>query len=234
MENMLTNLSFDEWIRFVFDHPVTDPEWYWAEDHDFWDPTVQPRVTVSYLTKVFKNPVACLTAYTDSQIDQGLWYVVHEACSNHMLALTDKRVPLPERLEGFRSIFKLFDELFLPRCSANLLYMDEKDQGKRNPLDSACYMWWDLMWWAVLRFPDLTPSVDNMEATADMVLDVIIRTLALNSDACRESALHGLGHWHAYDPPRIERIVDDFLANYPHIRPELLAYAQRAREGRVL
>lgn len=23
---------YEEWISFIFDHPVTDPEWHWASD----------------------------------------------------------------------------------------------------------------------------------------------------------------------------------------------------------
>jgi len=58
--------------------------------------------------------------------------------------------------------------------------------------------------------------------------------LALDSIACQESALHGLGHWHGAYPDEVEAIVDRFLAAHPTSRPELLTYARSARSGCVL
>ncbi len=60
------------------------------------------------------------------------------------------------------------------------------------------------------------------------------RTLDLSSDACRESALHGLGHWHLEYPQQVEAIIDRFLDSHPDLRSELKAYARAARKGRVL
>ncbi|SRR6266404_5771889 len=226
MDTRIDQLSFEEWILYVFDHSVTEPAWYW-DNYDFWDPMAQPRVTVSYLTNLFENLVNTLSAYSDAQINQGLRYLVSNSLSDHMFPLKDKQVPLTERLNGLQSMYKLFETLFLPRCSANLCYLDEKENGTPNPLDSVCYMWWD-----TLPIHGSTAGPDT-PVTADTILSVITRTLTLNSDACRESALHGLGHWHYYDPKRIEHIVDDFLAANPHTRPELLTYARNARNGGV-
>ncbi len=226
MYKQITQLSFDEWIRYVFDHPITDPAWYWA-GYGFWDPTAEPSITVSYLTSLFANSVTWLSAFSDPQISQGLRYLVSNSLSDHMFALRDGRVPLQQRLKGLQSMYNLFEELFLPRCSANLGYLGETDRGPANALDSVCYMWWDL-----LPIHGSTAGPDT-PATADTILDVLTRSLGLNSDACRESALHGLGHWCYYDPKRIEGIVDQFLAAHQHLRPELLTYARRARKGYV-
>jgi len=60
------------------------------------------------------------------------------------------------------------------------------------------------------------------------------KILALDSVACQESALHGLGHWHSLQPDRVESIVDGFLAAHPTTRRELVTYARSARCGCVL
>ena len=60
------------------------------------------------------------------------------------------------------------------------------------------------------------------------------QALALSHDACRESALHGLGHWQPHYPARVAHIIADFLARTPALRPELQAYARRAQRGAVL
>jgi hypothetical protein len=42
-------------------------------------------------------------------------------------------------------------------------------------------------------------------------------TLWLNSLACQESALHGLGHWQALYPEQVAGIVDHFCAAHTEI-----------------
>ena len=53
------------------------------------------------------------------------------------------------------------------------------------------------------------------------------------SIACRESALHGLGHWHDVYPAEVELIIDRFLSGYRELRPETVNYAKIARCGCV-
>ena len=68
----------------------------------------------------------------------------------------------------------------------------------------------------------------------DVLLDVMARTLRLESEPCREGALHGLGHWHAAHPIRVEAIVDAWLGEEPRISSELHQYSLSARGGCVL
>jgi hypothetical protein len=65
------------------------------------------------------------------------------------------------------------------------------------------------------------------------VLRVLKALLAIPHDACRESALHGLGHWFFYYPDAA-KIIQEFLSRTPDLRPQLLVYAQRAKVGQVL
>jgi Glu-tRNA(Gln) amidotransferase subunit E-like FAD-binding protein len=66
------------------------------------------------------------------------------------------------------------------------------------------------------------------------MLDVMERILSLDSIACVESALHGLGHAHAAQPRQVERIIDRYLAQGRRAGAEITAYAQAARRGCVL
>ena len=65
------------------------------------------------------------------------------------------------------------------------------------------------------------------------VLVLLRRLLAIPHDACRESALHGISEWSIYYP-QVQETVDEFLSVTPHLRPELVSYAQRAKVGNVL
>ena len=64
-------------------------------------------------------------------------------------------------------------------------------------------------------------------------LSVMTETLNIESIPCRESALHGLGHWHAAYPAEVELIIDRLLSSYRELRPETVNYAKSARCGCV-
>ena len=63
------------------------------------------------------------------------------------------------------------------------------------------------------------------------MLSVLRRLLAIPHDACRESALHGLGHWQLEYPEAAAEIIDEFLEASNDLRSELIAYAEQARIG---
>ena len=122
------------------------------------------------------------------------------------------------------AIGALFAKLFAPRCSPHLSHLDE---AGASALNVSCYMWWDLI--PFLGRPD-DPARREID---DACLGVMERTLDLDSIACRESALHGLGHWHGGYPRRVESAIDAFLGAHPDLRPELVRYARSARSGCV-
>jgi hypothetical protein len=89
-------------------------------------------------------------------------------------------------------------------------------------------MWWD-------AFPSLAltgdPGLPNLHECA---LETMEHILHLNSIACQESALHGLGHWHRDYSEKVIQIIDHFCETHSKADPRLLAYAQSARCGCVL
>jgi len=215
--------TFPEWVRHIFDHPVSDPEWYWDLNANTDEPPAQTSVT--YLTQLFTDPEPILTPYTDAQLNQGLWYLVSNSCSNYMFTLLQPEVAWPERQAGLRAITDLFAQLFATRCSPHLSHVDERGA---NPLNSACYMWWDL-------FPTWGQPESSTETLVDAeLLAVMQRVLSLNSLACQESALHGLGHWQGRYPGVVEETIDVYLKREPGLEPRLRQYALSARTGCVL
>jgi hypothetical protein len=59
-------------------------------------------------------------------------------------------------------------------------------------------------------------------------------TLQIDSIACRESALHGLGHWQRAYPARVGEIIDRFSMRQPDLPEKLRAYMVNAYVGYVL
>ena len=121
----LSDLTFEEWVIFTFDHPVDDSrlDWYWDVDADWWDGP--SALTVEYLTRTFENTGSVFAPYSDSQLNQGLWYLASNACSNHMFALMDASVPWPARQRCIHSVQSLYEDCFAKRCTPHLSHLDE-------------------------------------------------------------------------------------------------------------
>jgi hypothetical protein len=66
------------------------------------------------------------------------------------------------------------------------------------------------------------------------LFDLFARVLHLDSDECRASVLHGIGHHECWHPERARATVAAFLERNPDLRPELREYAERAAQGHVL
>jgi hypothetical protein len=214
--------SLAKWIEYVFDHPVTDPAWHWAPDAPEWEGP--PAQVATHIVETFEDSGRLLARFSDEQLNQAFWFLVSNSCSEFMYALVDPGVPSSSRLRALRSFLPLFEQVMAARCSPHLSHLDE--QGA-NPLNGACYMWWDIL--PIHGCPE-EPARAEFDSE---VLVVLRRLLAIQHDACRESALHGISEWSIYYP-QVHEIVDEFLSMTPHLRPELVSYAQRAKVGSVL
>lgn len=226
MPKQLTNLTFEEWLTHVFDHPVpqsNENAWYWDMDRDRWEE--DSADSVDFLTRAFEDAAAVLEPYTNAQLNQGLWFLASNACSSHMFALMNASVPLAERVRCVRSFHELFEQCFARRCSPHLSHLPEPVE---NPLNLVCYMWWDIH-----------PLYGDPEDPAHLELDeaalqVMESTLQLDSIPCRESALHGLGHWQYRYPQRVGEIIDRFSMTRPNLPDKLRDYMLNAYTGHVL
>jgi hypothetical protein len=214
--------SLADWIAHVFDHPVSDPAWHWSLDAPAWEGDSQHSAT--FIADTFERSGELLARFSDEQLNQGFWYLVSSSCSEFMFALVEPKVPLATRLRAVRSFVPLFEQVMAVRCSPHLSHLDEQPA---NPLNGACYMWWD-----ILPIHGMPEEPGRTEFDAE-VLRVLPRLLSIPHDACRESALHGISEWQ-WHYPVVSVVVDEFLARTPGLRPELVSYAQNAKVGNVL
>ncbi|MEP6987554.1 MAG: hypothetical protein ABI970_18255, partial [Chloroflexota bacterium] len=107
MGQELTDLSFEDWVKYIFNHPVTDPAWHWETDIDWWSESESPEITVSFMTQLFENAGEILAPYFDAQVNQGLWYIDSEI-QGYMYTLRNSKVLLDDRLRCINSIFTLY------------------------------------------------------------------------------------------------------------------------------
>lgn len=219
--------TFEGWLEHVFDHPVTDPAWHWSWDADPWHDGSQG--TLPFLTRLFEDPGVLPDRFTPEQINQGLWYLAGDG-NDFLRSVLDEAIPWADRRRCVMAIATLFDGLFAKVCTDHLSHLDRgpSPPAPVNPVNLACYMWWDL-------FPSWGEPGDPSRAELDGVVLAVLRTiLHLPSTPCRESALHGLGHWQMHYPAQVEHIIDEFLHTGGKISPELRAYALNARRGYIL
>ena len=224
MGRQLKNLSFEQWVEQVFDHPVSELNnaWYWDTRRDWWEE--DSADTVQFLRRAFENAAVVLQPYTDAQLNQGLWFLVSNACSSHMFALMNESFPWTARQRAIHAFHQLYEQCFARRCSPHLSHVDEPGA---NPLNLVCYMWWDII--PLYGKPD-DPAHRELD---EAVLQVMESTLQLDSIPCRESALHGLGHWqHAYPEP-VGAIIDRFSMTRPVLPERLQSYMKAAYTGYV-
>jgi hypothetical protein len=221
MNNKAKNCTLDDWLDRLFDHNADSFEKYNASVNKRYWCDISSSKTVAYITQSFENAQSVFGIFSNTQLGHGLWHLVSSS-SDIMSVLLDNRVAWSQRERCIRSFYNVFEQLFAKRCSPYLSHLDEV---RDNPLNGICYMWWDI-------FPFWGKLVSNPKID-DLFLEVVVSTLKLNSDSCREGALHGLGHFPS-NREAVHEIIAQFLADNPRLRPELRAYAIRAQKGDVL
>ena len=175
-----------------------------------------------HIAATFERGGELLSPFSDEQVNQGFWYLFDSGNSpDFMATLLNDEIPAATRARALRSFVPLFEQVMAARCTPNLSHLDEQPA---NPLNSACYMWFDNL---LDRF---SPEKLMRSQLGVEFLIVLSRVLAIPHDACRESALHGIGHWIACYP-QLADIVNEFLSTTPDLRPQLIEYANGARVG---
>jgi hypothetical protein len=207
--------TFEGWLEWLFrERDETDEN----DADDF------PSETwLIYFARLFENCSTLLEPYSDAQVNKALRFFIDLGESDQPLSLRNLSIPWTVRRRAIESMATLFKDCFA-HCSHGLSHLDEAGS---KPLNGLCYMWWDIAPWHG------EPEDDRFAESDKAMLDVMKQTLRIHHDACRESALHGLGHWAPAYPQAVGRIVDVFLDQNPKIRPELKAYAMQARYGGV-
>jgi len=213
-------VNIDKFIDYLSDRDADGIEWYFREDHN--DPEIEASRLLELSSEVFTSIEKLSTEFEEKQICMGLRYLVNPSCGPIPYFYVDTSVEFTVRVHAISSMESLFRALFAKIPDEDGLYINMP--GLRLSYKETCYMWWDM-------FPRHgSPRRADLDRTDDVILQTIVSILQLPSQACRESALHGLGHWSLSRSEDVEKAIRAFLA---HATPDLKAYAVDAMRGRV-
>lgn len=213
---------YQEWIQYVFDHPVNDPQWYFDRDAPRFEATQEDYADL--IRETFLRSGEDLARFSDAQVNQGIWFLASPTGSHFIFSLRHGDVPTPKKVAGIQSIYDLYRDCFAKRCTETLGHIDEPGASDLNPI---CYMFWDV---CPISYLEVVEERRDLE---DAVFWVLENTIRLPHRACIEAGLHGLGDIaHRYER-RVKEVIDGFLKT-ARLDAALRAYAERARKGRIL
>jgi hypothetical protein len=219
-----SDLSFEEFIEFQFGPAVRmhGNAWYFDLDADWWEP--EPRTGIAYLTQLFSDGANVLESFHDDQIAQGLTGLVNIMAVGDQPWMRDPVTPAEERAAVWPAIADFFRDVLASRCEPSLGHLASE---MPPPINTVTYMWWE-------SFPGFANPDDPQRGLVDDAeLKALESILGIDSVACQEAALHGLGHWVRREL-RCAEVIDRYLSSGGVAVPELRSYAEAARSGCIL
>jgi hypothetical protein len=215
MNTKLDKLSFEQFVTFVFDHPVTDVSeaWYWEFEQWEWS---ENNTVFEHLIMLFHDPEFLLEAYTTEELEQGFWFMKGPSHGFLETTIWNPVIPWPIRKELILSMGELFEKLF-----AN------------NSLGSSSFMWWHTL---ANDFSSTDGSEEierpgrfpNDPKVQQAIFETLCRILRLPSKACQKCALHGMGHLRHADT---KKVISEYLSMNPEVEEELKKYAISCMSG---
>ena len=221
----IVEASFEEWLTYIFDRPECEYGEHWSFGDVGPDWKVPAALSSEFISRTYEEPQRWISRFSPGQIAAGLEFTWNTSASGVSFTILHESVPWPLRQRAIQALVSLYEQCFRKLCSPGLGHLSECVD---NPVNSACYMYWDVCPYYG------QPEKPEHRAMDDECLRVMEKTLRIDHDACRESALHGLGHWALGYPSRASSIIEQELkAVRKNLRPELWEYAQAAKLGNV-
>jgi hypothetical protein len=213
----LRNASFDDFVQFLFDRtvdssskaPKTWDPWHWYVSVEF-----ESEMICSYYVKLFHDPRFLLTRFSKDQLEEGFWAIQGDFDCSASRLIDDETLPITRRADLIRSMWDLFQHLFVDRR-----------------LETSVQMWWDSFcydWQCGVRKRERGGEDLQLQ---DILFETLCRVLAIDSEICQDAALHGLGHLHH---PDTRNVIHQFIEEHPDISKERKRYAIEAAYFEVL
>lgn len=207
----LRTCSYQEFLDFVFDHPVEKQGWYFGSGVQ----VVFDGVHNTELpTELFSKARPLLERYTRDQLEQGFWALQGQEDWQVVHAMFETAVPFDKRAEMIRSMFFLYRDLFAV-----------------DDLHTSSNMWWDSISGSYKVGHRSQSTSDDVRKIQDVMFETLTKILYLESEECQGAALHGLGHLRH---PNTEKVIRDWIATQPDLPEDDLEYAEACITGDIM
>jgi hypothetical protein len=220
----LSSLSYPQFVAFIFERPVVASV---KEEFDLFLLGIEnifassPSTVLAHLQAMCRDFSELTKAYSEDQLDQGLWALFGGAisCEDNLF---DPTVDLRLRIDCIESMYLPFSD-----------YVARSAMGKR---DSFYWMWWDMILHTFWQMAD-GYNCDYAALSADgrqmleAIYQTLLKILALEHQGCQWSALHGLGHLHH---PLCGETVQKYLDTHRNeLTVEDVRWIEACRDGAI-
>lgn len=209
----IDKLSFEQFIIFVFDHPVEDIQNAWYRGIDEWE-WCDDSTVFEHLLRLFRNPAFLLERYTNEQLDQGFWFIKGPCCGFLENTLWNPDIPWSIRKELIDAMGDLYEKLFAI-----------------NSLDTSSNMWWHTLAndYTSMDGSDIISRgmFPNDPIVQQAIFETLCRIIKLPSRDCQWAALHGMGHLRH---PDTVQVITKYLENL-ELDEAIKNYAQYCMSG---
>ncbi|MGB2925072.1 MAG: hypothetical protein WBB82_07210 [Limnothrix sp.] len=204
---MTNQPSYTDWKLDLF----TCDQWWIGETMVG---SIDQPLEAIYATQLMAEAGTLLDQLPIQDLGDTLWFLLNQILNIDWAMVPDSQT----RLNFMAAIRTLFRDLYDPHCAPVLGHLDEQPA---TPLNLSCYMWWDVL---PIPINEASPH-ENLAIASLATMDYCLH---LNNLACKESALHGLGHFQSAFPEAVAKIIKD---GDRHIPEKLQPYAQQASIG---
>jgi len=203
-------MNYSEWLKCVF------------ERQDDKECLFDSLTINNYLLRLCQESQNLYPKYSFEQLDKGTWFAFG-VVSGYWHDAIDKNVPDEKRVNLYQSLFTYYENVFQKYCTH---FYGHQDWGpeKPNPLNSSCYMFWDMD-------TKECPAYKGDVLLTNEIFNLLERILDIESPACQESALHGLGHLIDDHKERATSIIERYLKNEKPKTKDLEKYAKECVIG---
>ncbi|PWT80027.1 MAG: hypothetical protein C5B44_05980 [Acidobacteria bacterium] len=213
----ISTISYDEWLTFVFDHPVPDnalqpTDWYWEFNYE----VSNVAQLIKYVTDLCNSFSKVSEIYSLPQLDQGIWFVIGP-CIDFGQYLRNKDVSIDLRQSCVRAMY--------------WVYADFVSKRKLQETQTCFWMWWDLLPQAFYIKGDTGHFDDDSKEMEGTILETLSSILQLQDITSQRCALHGLGH---LKHPKAREVVGDYIDEHGgEWNEEGRQWLETCREGTV-
>lgn len=208
--------TFDAWLTAISSFDSNEARW-------FSDPTevlhsLKPTQVVEYLQRLFNEAHLHCAGISSARLAQMIWFC-NGVNSSYWHEVRSKDVPKEDQVLTVRALGSFYQKFLDP-------YFQVASRDSAEAAD-AVYMMCDM---DCLEGAAMFPGAEHL---VDPIFEVLGIALRCRSEPCQQSALHGLGHLHAYHPRRVEAEIDWALGKGSALHRSLITYAHEARTGNI-